>query len=266
MPDDALQFLARADGVRLAYRHRPGDPARPGVVSLHGFRSDMTGQKGEHIAAWCAAHGVGCTRLDYSGHGTSGGAFANGSIGAWTADALAVIDAVTAGPLVLVGSSMGGWIMLLAAKARPQRVAGLVGLAAAPDFTEDLLWAAMREDQRAAMVRDGRIEAPSAYSDAPDVYTLGLVEDGRANLVLRDAIPFRGPVRLLHGQRDPDVPWQTALRTAEALAGDDVRITLVKDGDHRLSRAEDLALLSATLDEITETVARMQRSEIRDRR
>ena len=252
MTADSPDFLTRADGVRLAYRHQPGNPNRPGVVSLHGFRSDMTGQKGTHIATWCATNGVACTRIDYSGHGQSGGAFVDGCIGVWADDALAVLDAITIGPQILVGSSMGGWLMLLLARQRPERVAGLIGLAAAPDFTEDLIWDQMTEAQRAAMRRDGRIEEPSAYSDEPDIYTFRLIEDGRAQLVLRGTIPFDGPVRLLHGQCDPDVPWQTALRLANALATDDVRITLVKDGDHRLSRGQDLGLLTHMLAEVTE--------------
>lgn len=220
------------------------------MVSLHGFRSDMTGQKGTHIAAWCAERGIACTRLDYSGHGESEGAFTDGSIGVWSQDAWLVLDEITSGPQVLVGSSMGGWVMTLIAKQRPQRIAGLIGLAAAPDFTEDLMWTEMTEDQRAAMVRDGRLVVPSAYSDEPSIYTLNLIEDGRDHLVLRQPIVCDRPVRLLHGQRDPDVPWQTSLRLADAVSGDDVRVTLIKDGDHRLSRPEDLALLSRALDEL----------------
>lgn len=232
-------------------RQQPGDPARPGVISLHGLTSNMTGQKGVHISEWCAAQGVACTRLDYSGHGQSESAYTDGTIGIWAADAMAVLDQVTSGPQVLVGSSMGGWLMLLLALRRPDRISGLIGLAAAPDFTEDLIWAAMTEAQREAMARDGRIEAPTEYSDEPDIFTAQLIEDGRANLVLRQPIPFGRPVRLLHGQRDPDVPWQTSLRLAEALVGDDVRVTLIKDGDHRLSRPQDLALLSDALAELT---------------
>jgi pimeloyl-ACP methyl ester carboxylesterase len=245
-----LQFLARPDGLRIAVRHRPGDPARPGMMVLHGFRSDMTGEKAQHVARWCAEAGLACTRLDYTGHGASDGAFEDGTVGAWANDALLVLDRVTQGPQLLVGSSMGGWIMLLLALQRPERVRGLVGIAAAPDFTEDLLWASATEAQRAELMAAGRIMVPSAYSDEPSVFTRALIEDGRDHLVLRRPIPFHGPVRLLHGQRDPDVPWQTALRLAEHIAGDDVRVLLVKDGDHRLSRPSDLALLTAVLQEL----------------
>ena len=223
---------------------------------LHGFRSDMTGEKASHAAAWCAANGIGCTRLDCSGHGESEGAFTDGSIGSWAADAQLVLDQVAVGPQVLVGNSMGGWLMLLLALRRPERVAGLVGIAAAPDFTEDLLWAHATEEQRASLIRDGHVEVPSAYSDEPNIFTRGLIEDGRSHLVLRQPIPFAGPVRLLHGQRDPDVPWQTALTLAERLTSDDVRVSLVKDGDHRLSRPADLDLLSDVLAEIVLTLGR----------
>ncbi|MGF1624168.1 MAG: alpha/beta hydrolase [Alphaproteobacteria bacterium] len=250
MTADPPDFVTRPDGVRLAVRRRPGDPARPEVLVLHGFRSDMTGEKALHVAAWCADNGIGCTRLDLSGHGASEGAFIDGCIGTWAQDALLVLDRLTSGPQVLFGSSMGGWIMLLLALSRPQRVAGLVGVAAAPDFTEDLLWAPATEEQRAWLLAQGQISVPSAYSDEPNIFTRLLVEDGRDHLVLRAPIPFAGPVRLLHGQRDPDVPWQTGLVLAERLASDDVRVTLVKDGDHRLSRPADLALLTDLLAEV----------------
>jgi pimeloyl-ACP methyl ester carboxylesterase len=247
-------YISHPDGLRIAVRHLPGDPARPGVMSLHGFRSDMTGEKALHVAAWCAANGIACTRLDYSGHGASDGVFADGTIGSWAADALLVLDHVAQGPQVLVGSSMGAWIMLLLALKRPKRTAALVGIAAAPDFTEDLLWGQASEEQRALLAREGRVVVPSAYSDDPNIFTLTLIEEGRRHLVLRQPIPFPGPVRLLHGQRDPDVPWRTSLALAERIAGDDVRLTLVKDGDHRLSRPSDLALLGDVLAEVLATV------------
>lgn len=233
-------MLDRGDGVRLAYAHTPG--AGPTTVFLPGFRSDMTGSKALAAEGWCVDRGAACLRLDYSGHGASDGAFEDGTIGAWTRDALHVIDAVTEGPLVLVGSSMGGWIALLVALARPQRVSGLVGIAAAPDFTESLMWDAMMPPERARLLQDGVLHLPSQYGE-PTPVTLRLIEDGRTHLVMRGPIPIRCPVRLLHGQRDPDVPWETALHLAERLEGADVRITLIKDGDHRLSRPDDLAVL-----------------------
>ncbi len=240
----------REDGVELAWARIAG--RAPSVVFLPGFRSDMGGAKALETEAFCAAHGHACLRLDYSGHGASGGAFEAGTIGRWTEDALLLIDRLTEGPLVLVGSSMGGWIALLVAQARPERVAGLIGLAAAPDFTEALMWAAMTEGERAILERSGVIYVPSPYGEALPI-TRALIEEGRRHLLLdrsievEGSIAIEGPVRLLQGQRDPDVPWQTALRLAERLEADDVQVTLIKDGDHRLSRPSDLALLRRTL-------------------
>ncbi len=234
----------RGDGVALAWVRTPG--RGPATVFLPGYRSDMTGTKAMLTEAFCAEHGMACLRLDYSGHGASGGAFTDGTIGRWTDDALMLIDRLTESPLVLVGSSMGGWIALLAALARPERIAGLIGIAAAPDFTEDLMWHAMMPHERARLERDGVLHLPSQYGD-PTPVTSALIADGRARLLLDQPIPLHCPVRLLHGQRDLDVPWQTTLRLAERLKSDDVQVTLVKDGDHRLSRPSDLALLRQAL-------------------
>ena len=213
---------------------------------LPGFRSDMTGDKATALAAFCAERGQAMLRFDYSGHGASGGRFEDGTIGRWTDDALAVIDRLTEGPLILVGSSMGGWIALLAALARPDRVAALIGIAAAPDFTEALMWQAMTVEQRATLMRDGVMHRPSQYGE-PYPITRALIEDGRTQLLLNAPIALDCPVRLLHGQDDPDVPWELALRIAERVTGPDVQVILVKDGDHRLSRPQDLALLRRTL-------------------
>ena len=239
--------LLRADGIGLAYRHIAG--RSPTVVFLGGFNSDMTGTKAEHLATWCAARGRGFLRLDYSGHGASGGRFVDGCIGDWAADAEAVIRHATTGPLVLVGSSMGGWISLLLATRLADRLHALVGIAAAPDFTEDLMWAQFPPEIRDEIERTGQWKRPSQYGDAYPI-TRRLIEDGRHHLVLRAPLPITAPVRLLHGQRDPDVPWQLSLRTAETIAGDDVRVILVKDGDHRLSREQDLDLLARTVEEV----------------
>jgi pimeloyl-ACP methyl ester carboxylesterase len=236
--------LDRGDGVELAWIRQAG--RGPTVVFLPGFRSDMQGEKGSHLAAFCRARGRAMLRLDYSGHGESGGTFAEGSIGRWAADALAVIDREVAGEFVLVGSSMGGWIALLVARSRPERMAGLLGIAAAPDFTETLMWQAMTPVEQARLLAEGSLTVPNTY-DPPLVITRLLIEDGRQHLLLGGPIPISCPVRLLHGQRDPDVPWETALRTAERITGEDVRVTLVKDGEHRLSRPQDLDLLSSTL-------------------
>jgi pimeloyl-ACP methyl ester carboxylesterase len=236
--------LDRGDGVELAWSRQDG--TSPTVVFLSGFRSDMTGDKATALAAFCAARGTAMLRFDYSGHGSSGGRFEDGTIGRWTDDALAMLDRQTEGPLILVGSSMGGWIALLAALARPDRIAALIGIAAAPDFTEALMWEAMTFAERATLMRDGVVHAPSQYGE-PYPITRALIEDGRTRLLLNDPIAIECPVRLLHGQQDPDVPWEMALRIAEQLNSVDVQVTLVKDGDHRLSRPQDLALLRRTL-------------------
>lgn len=229
----------------IAWLRRRG--TAPWLVFLGGYASDMTGTKASFLDAWCAARGRAFLRFDYTGHGASEGRFEDGTIGAWAADALAVIDRLTEGAVVLVGSSMGGWIMLEVALARPDRVAALVGIAAAPDFTEDLLWARWDEGTRGRLLAEGRVVEPSEYDPAGYVYTRVLIEDGRQRLRLRGGIAFTGPVRLLHGQNDAAVPWRTSLRLAECLASADVQVTLIKDGDHRLSRPTDLALLARTL-------------------
>lgn len=243
--------LNRDDGVELAWARLPG--RGPTVVFLPGFRSDMNGEKATHLARFCADRGQAVLRFDYSGHGASSGRFEDGTIGAWANDALTVIDQLTEGPLVLIGSSMGGWIALLAAVARPARIAGLIGIAAAPDFTETLMWNAMTPPERDRLVREGVLVVPSEYGDSYPI-TRGLIEDGRNHLLLGAPISIGCPVRLLHGQRDADVPWETSLRIAERLAGDDVRVILVKDGDHRLSRPADLGLLTEVLDRMLGTI------------
>jgi pimeloyl-ACP methyl ester carboxylesterase len=236
--------LDRGDGVELAVARHEG--AKPTVVFLPGFHSDMTGDKATALAAFCAECGQAMLRFDYSGHGASGGRFEDGTISRWTDDALAVIDQQSEGPLILVGSSMGGWIALLVARARADRIAALVGIAAAPDFTETLMWSAMSFEQQAALMRDGAIHRPSQYGE-PTPITRALIEDGRTRLLLNAPIALDCPVRLLHGQDDPDVPWEMALRIAETVTSRDVQVILVKDGDHRLSRPQDLALLCRTL-------------------
>jgi len=249
VPDDKTTTgrLDRGDGVELAWAKLAG--RGPTVVFLPGYRSDMNGEKATVLAAHCAAAGQALLRLDYSGHGASGGRFEDGTIGQWVDDALAVIAAQTEGKLVLVGSSMGGWIALLAARALADRLVGLVGIAAAPDFTENLMWEAMTFAERTRLMEHGVLHVPSQYGD-PYPITRKLIEDGRNHLLLGEPIRLDCKVRLMHGQRDPDVPWETSLRIAERATGDDVRIILVKDGDHRLSRPQDLALLCATVDDV----------------
>jgi hypothetical protein len=235
----------RGDGVELAWRRRAG--RGPGVVFLGGFNSDMTGTKAEELSAFCAAENRAFLRFDYSGHGASGGRFEDGTIGRWAEDAACAFDRLTEGPQVLVGSSMGGWMALLLALRRPERVAALVGIAAAPDFTA-LIVETLPAGAREAIAREGVWRRPSEYGD-PYPITRALLEEGERHMLLRGggSIPISAPVRLLHGQRDPDVPWELSLRVAEAVAGEDVQVVLVKDGDHRLSRPRDLALLRRTL-------------------
>ncbi len=232
--------IDRGDGVELAYAATPG--RSPTLVFLPGFMSDMTGEKASMLANFAGGLGCATLRLDYAGHGASGGQFIAGTIGRWTEDALFLIDGLTEGPIVLVGSSMGGWIALLAARARPGRIAALVGIAAAPDFTETLIWGQLPPAARAKLMAEGLLRRPGGYG-GEQVITRALVEDGRRHLLLDAPIEVACPVRLVQGQRDDAVPWETALRLAGRLDSHDVQIVLVKDGDHRLSRAQDLALL-----------------------
>jgi pimeloyl-ACP methyl ester carboxylesterase len=236
--------LDRGDGTELAWIKLDG--AGPVVVFLPGFRSDMTGDKATALAKFCASRGYAMLRFDYSGHGASSGRFEDGTIGIWAQDALTVLDRLTEGKVILIGSSMGGWLALLTALQRPDRIAAIVGVAAAPDFTERLMWDAMTFEERARLMRDGILRVPSQYGE-PTLITRALIEDGRAHLLLDSPIPLDCKVRLLHGQADPDVPWETALRIAERVASPDVRITFIKDGDHRLSRPGDLAVLRRTV-------------------
>jgi len=253
------QILDVGGGVNLAYRHSPG--ASPGVVFLTGFKSDMEGGKALALETHCRARGQAFTRFDYRGHGESSHAFEDGTIGKWAADAVAIIDRVTEGPQILVGSSMGGWIMLLAALARPERVAGLVGIAAAPDFTEDLIWQAFDADQRAAMERDGYVEVQNCYDDEPYRIARPLIEDGRQHLLLRSAIGLDVPVRLIQGMLDEDVPWRTALAIQEKIVSDDVDVVLVKDGGHRLSEPQDLDRLCRIVDQLSDGPGRGETEE-----
>jgi pimeloyl-ACP methyl ester carboxylesterase len=245
-------MLARADGTALAYRHVAG--ATPTIVFLPGYMSDMAGSKAEAVLQWAADNGQACLLLDYAGCGRSGGNFADQTLESWRDDVMTVANSVAPGPRILIGSSMGGWLMLLAARAWQQAgydsaVAALVGIAAAPDFTE---WG-FNEAEKALIHIDGRLEQASDYSDQPYLTTRAFWQSGQDNRLLGGAIPLSCPVRLLHGQADDDVPWDISIKLAAALTGDDVRITLVKDGDHRLSRPQDIALLLATLGELVHT-------------
>lgn len=235
------------NGIALAYHHTPG--TGPAIVFLPGYASDMSGSKAVAIDDWARGAGRACLRFDYAGCGTSGGAFEDQTLASWRDDALAVIDAATTGPVVLVGSSMGGWIMLLVALARPEWIAAMVGIAAAPDFTD---WGFTSEQK--ALLRDtGRLEEPSIYSPEPTITTRGFWESGEANRLLDGPIGLSVPTRLIHGQRDPDVPWEHSLTLAGLLRSDDVQTLLVKDGDHRLSRPQDIALILRVIEDVSQT-------------
>ncbi|MCZ6764902.1 MAG: alpha/beta hydrolase [Alphaproteobacteria bacterium] len=237
--------LDRGDGEFIAYQAGAG--AGPAVVFCPGFNSDMAGIKATALADFCAAESRAYVRFDYFGHGLSSGDVIDGTIGRWADDAVAVIDHLTDGPVVLVGSSMGGWIMLLAALARPERIAGLVGIAPAPDFTRRL-WDNATDDVRHTLKTEGVYRRPSQYSDEPYTFTLKLIEDGNARTLLdRPPIPIHCPVRILHGMADPDVPWALSLALVDALASKDVDVTFVKSGDHRLSTPSDIDLLTTTV-------------------
>jgi pimeloyl-ACP methyl ester carboxylesterase len=240
--------LARPDGMHVAYHAIAG--RAPTVVFCGGFRSDMNGTKAMALDEWARRTGQGFVRFDYFAHGQSPGDFHDGTVGRWAEDTLAIVDQVASGPLVLIGSSMGGWLSLLAARARPQRLAGWLGIAPAPDFTEDLMLQSLAPEQRVTLERDGILERPSRYSDQPDILTWRLIEEGRRHLVMRAPLRLACKVRLLHGQKDPDVPWEVSLRLAAHIEAPDIVVTLVKHGDHRLSNPADIARLIATVEEL----------------
>jgi pimeloyl-ACP methyl ester carboxylesterase len=233
-----------AAAPKLAYRHTPG--RGPTVVFLCGYASDMNGTKALALEQWAQRTGRAFLRFDYAGCGESEGDFEDQTLASWRDDALRVIDAVVEGPVVLVGSSMGGWVMLLVAKERPGLVAAMVGIAAAPDFTD---WG-YSEAEKAVILRDGRIEQPNDYGDTPTVTTRGFWASGETNKMMTGPIAFDGPVRLLQGQRDSEVPWERALTLAGLFRSDAVQTVLVKDGDHRLSRHNDLALILRSVEDV----------------
>lgn len=239
---DATFLDTRPD--RLAYRHSPG--SGPTILFLPGYASDMQGSKAVALEQWARASGRAFVRFDYAGCGESEGAFEDQTLASWRDDALAIVDSVIDGPVVLVGSSMGGWVMLLVQAARPERVQAMVGIAAAPDFTD---WG-FTQAQKLTILSEGRLEEPSLYSDAPTVTTRGFWASGEANRVLIAPIAFDGPAILLQGQKDAEVPWERALILAERIRSDDVQTWLVKDGDHRLSRDPDIARLIRAVEEV----------------
>ena len=245
----AAQFLHTPDGRQIAYHRSAGQG--PGIVFLGGFKSDMEGTKALFLEDWAQQQGRAFLRFDYSGHGQSSGAFDEGAIGDWASDARAAITQLTEGPQVIVGSSMGGWISLLICRAMPERVAGLVTIAAAPDFTEDSMWASFDASQRAALAQNGRIELPSDYDDGPYVITQRLIEEGRNNLVLRSPLALSMPVRFLQGTADEVVETAVALRLLDHATGPDMRLSLVKGADHRFSSPDCLALMAQAIAEVS---------------
>ncbi|SLN39562.1 Alpha/beta hydrolase family protein [Roseovarius gaetbuli] len=240
-------YLTTDTGRKLAYHQSPG--AQPGLVFLGGFKSDMEGTKALYLEDWARKTGRAFLRFDYCGHGQSSGAFTDGCIGDWAADAGAAITALTNGPQVLVGSSMGGWISLLLARAMPERIAGLVTIAAAPDFTEDSMWAGFDDAQRAELAETGQVALPSEYGE-PYIITRRLIEDGRDQLVLRDPLNLPFSVRFLQGTADKDVDMSVAMRLLDHSYGPDMRLTLVDGADHRFSDPACLALIARSVEEV----------------
>jgi pimeloyl-ACP methyl ester carboxylesterase len=256
--DEAPVFIdvgSAGEARNIAVRARAG--TSPGLFWLGGFASDMKGTKALALDEWAAAKGRACVRFDYSGHGESGGAFVEGTIGRWAEESLAVFDRFCEGPQIVVGSSMGGWMALLLARELVKRqpkhrasLAGIILIAPAPDFTEDLMWAAFSPEIKAEIETNGVWHRPSAYGD-PQPITRRLIEDGRNHLVLRSTIDTGCPVRILQGAKDPDVPWQHAFELTHRLPSEDVVLTMIQDGDHRLSRPQDIARLLGTVAELS---------------
>jgi pimeloyl-ACP methyl ester carboxylesterase len=241
-------WLVRADGVRLAYRHKPGKG--PTLVFLPGYMSDMQGSKALTLEAWAIREGRAMLRLDYSGCGESDGAFEDGTLDIWRDDVLMMIDQLIRGPVLLIGSSMGGWLALLIARALPSQVIAMIGIASAPDFTE---WG-FSDEEKARLAKYGRLERFSEYGPEPMITTRAFWESGKANRLLQSEIAIDCAVRLIHGQRDSDVPWQISLDIAAQLRSADVQTLLIKDGDHRLSRPQDIAVILQTVQDFLEAI------------
>jgi pimeloyl-ACP methyl ester carboxylesterase len=257
MTDNGPKFLAVGEGAdQRAIAVRQHDGAAPGLFWLGGYKSDMQGTKAQALADWSAQKGRACVRFDYSGHGESGGAFTDGTIGRWLAETLAVFDACCRGPQIVIGSSMGGWLALLLARALRARkeptaatIAGLVLVAPAVDFTEELMWKRFTPEIKRELAEQGVWARPSQYSPEPYLVTRQLIAEGRNHLLLGGMIETGCPVRILQGVQDPDVPWQHAKALVARFACDDVVLTLIKDGDHRLSRPEDIERLIRAVEE-----------------
>lgn len=247
-PPPPLSFLDRPQGERLAYRHRAGDPGKPGIVWFGGFRSDMDGTKATALDQWAARNRRTLLRFDYFAHGHSSGNFEAATIGLWRDDALAAFDALTSGPQILIGSSMGAWMTLLVTDERQARIAGLVLLAPAPDFTEALMWPSLTAETKRALQQGGVVAMDAPEGMEPYSLSHRFFIEARDHLVLEAGVTFSGPVRILQGMADTDVPWEHAVKTAQAIRSSDVTLTLIKAGDHRLSEPADIARLLAELE------------------
>lgn len=253
---DKISNLKRQDGHTLAYAQLKGrDDSKPGVIFLSGFKSDMQGSKALFLETLCRRERLSYLRFDYFGHGQSSGAFTDGCISRWLGDTLHVIDELTTGPQIIIGSSMGGWLMLLAALKRPQRLYALLGIASAPDFTENLIWNALKPEEQKTILDHGVFHLPTEYCNDPAAessypITRLLIEDGRNHMLLGDPISITCPVRLIHGMNDADVPPEVSLKILERIASKDATATFLKSGDHRMSSPDALALLEKTFMEL----------------
>lgn len=249
-PNTPPSKLLNTRGQALSYRYQAGNPGLPAVLYLHGYASDMQATKAEYLAEFCAARDQSYLRFEYAGNGTSEGVFAEGTIGAWLDDALTMIDTVTKENFILVGSSMGGWIGLHCAMARPERIRAFIGIAAAPDFTEEIWLNRLSESERAACQLQGSLAMPSSLG-SPLVLSNVLLQEGRKHLLLNKPIPLDIPVTLLQGRQDAEVPWQTAFTLKDKIGPSVAEIVIVEDGDHRLAREQDLELLGQTVSHMT---------------
>lgn len=242
----------------IAYHKTNGKKNTPGIVFLGGFMSDMTGTKATALEQWAQKNNQSYIRFDYFGHGQSSGKFTDGTISIWKHNVLTVIDTLTEGPQIIVGSSMGGWLMLLAARERPEKTAAIIGIASAPDFTKNLMWDKMTNEQQKELTTNGSIDLPSDYSDEPYPTTLELIEDGKKHLLLDSAIEITCPVQLIHGMKDDDVPYTLSVALAEKLTSQNVQTHLIKKSDHRMSSDDDIAFLLKTIEE---TLANLEKTQ-----
>jgi pimeloyl-ACP methyl ester carboxylesterase len=246
----SYQKLTLPDNNYIAYHKHEGKKNKPGVIFLGGFMSDMTGTKATELEKFCKEKDLNFIRFDYLGHGQSSSKFTDETIGSWKNNALAVLDELTQGPQILIGSSMGGWLMLLAALERPERIVGIIGVASAPDFTEDLIWDKMTDEQKDILQKEGVYNLESEYGDDPYPITMKLIEEGRNHLLLNDNIKINCPVRLLHGMLDEDVPSNCSVMLGQQLTTDNLCVNLIADGDHRMSEPQHIELLCETLEDM----------------